>query len=287
MIRKTTILASTKTAAVVLLGGLLLALLSTPAQADVLNLGSGNSAVQIDTGSSGVSQWQVDGTNFLQQQQWWYRVGATGPEKTINQAGLLNAGTSDGDFDGQDETASIRYGTPSGVTYLLKYTLTGGDAGDGTSHLDETMTVKNNGTSSVTLHLYEYTHMQNLSSGAPSDTVSFDGSSSVEQIGLSETAAEVVTTKPARHEAALFNQTATELNDGLPTNLDNSNVAGPGDSTWAFQWDFTLAPGKTYFISKGKTLSVSEPVPEPSTFALLLIGALALVAFACRGKVAA
>jgi hypothetical protein len=56
---------------------------------------------------------------------------------------------------------------------------------------------------------------------------------------------------------------------------------GPGDMTWAFQWDRVIpasGPGRTFIISKDKRLNV---VPEPTTmFLLSTAGALAL----CRRR---
>lgn len=92
----------------------------------------------------------------------------------------------------------------------------------------------------------------------------------------SSSLSETVVTPGANHgEAALFNQTLNELNDANPTTLnDNAGPIGPGDATWAFEWDFTIAAGSSVGISKDKYLSIGT-VPEPSVLALISLGLLA------------
>jgi hypothetical protein len=55
------------------------------AQATLVTLSDLNSTVNIDTGSqAGVYNWTVDGTDHLFQQWFWYRIGSTGPESSID-----------------------------------------------------------------------------------------------------------------------------------------------------------------------------------------------------------
>jgi len=61
------------------------------------------------------------------------------------------------------------------------------------------------------------------------------------------------------------------LNDGGPTTLADNPGVGPGDATWAFQWDFLLNPGQTFQVSKDKRIGA---VPEPASLLLLGSGLL-------------
>ena len=143
-----------------------------------------------------------------------------------------------------------------------------GVAGSGVSDLGEQILVQNTSlTSRLDLHLFQYVHMA-LSSG--SDSVEFDSKSHVMQTDDTGAmyAEEVVTGRPQHHEANVSPVTLTKLNDNVATTLNDSSLAGPGDVTWAFQWDLSLAPGASYIISKDKTLTV----PEPATLALLGCG---------------
>ena len=54
--------------------------------------------------------------------------------------------------------------------------------------------------------------------------------------------------------------------------LDVAGPVGPGDLTWGFQWDATLATGGVLIISKKKNI-----VPEPTALALLTLGGVALL----------
>jgi len=58
------------------------------------------------------------------------------------------------------------------------------------------------------------------------------------------------------------------LNDANPDNLNDVASAGPGNVTWALQWDTLLLPNQDFIISKDKHLQV-QIIPEPSLFALL------------------
>lgn len=61
-----------------------------------------------------------------------------------------------------------------------------------------------------------------------------------------------------------------------------SLALGPGNVTWAYQWDTTIQPGSTFIISKDKRLSGITPIPEPGTAVLLATAGLGLLACAWR-----
>ena len=90
--------------------------------------------------------------------------------------------------------------------------------------------------------------------------------------GITQLTETVVTPGANRGEAAFFNSTLLKLSDVNTDDLNN-NVGpfGPGDVTWAFQWDLTIAPFSSTGIAKDKFLQV----PEPSALALLTVGLLA------------
>src|SRR5439155_15272715 len=70
-------------------------------------------------------------------------------------------------------------------------------------------------------------------------------------------------------EAAFFNTTLVKLNDANPDTLnDNAGPVGPGDVTWALEWDPIIAGGGDYLISKQKFLQI----PEPFSLVLISLG---------------
>jgi hypothetical protein len=229
-----------------------------------------NSQITLDPQlQDGVYQWQVDGKNYLQQQWWWYRIGPSGPEASIDTLNMVGPPVkTDANGDGKVDTAVIDYSDSQNRMALeFTHSLRGGAAGSGVSDLGEQIVVHNTSGSSLSLHLYQYVHMT-LSDGA--DSVEFGGTSLVMQTDGTGAlyAEEVVTGRPQHHEAALLPVTLNNLNDSLATTLSDTNAAGPGDVTWAFQWDITIPANGTYIISKDKTLTV----PEPATLALMAGG---------------
>ena len=112
------------------------------------------------------------------------------------------------------------------------------------------------------------------------DTVQFQNGNAVDQSNGGETLAEtVITPKPNYRETGFVPVLLNELeNDpGYQLNEVNNNTPdtakGPGDVSWAYEWDRTIAPGSTFIISKDKALSgVVQPIPEPSSLVLVLAG---------------
>jgi hypothetical protein len=83
-----------------------------------------------------------------------------------------------------------------------------------------------------------------------------------------------------RGEAAFYDSTLLRLSDANADILNNNaGPVGPGNVTWAFEWDFTIAPGSSVGISKDEQV---EPFPEPSAFSLFALGFLCWVF--CRRK---
>ena len=258
---------------------ILVALTAGVVQAEVV-LQDANSTVYITPDSQvGMHSWIVDSTSYDAQQWFWYRIGTTGGESSIDTLGLASVSQT------QSNYATFVYGnTNSPLIVTLVSNLLGDEPGTGSSDINELIRLKNNTTSSMTLSFFEYNNYI-LSAN---DTVAFDNLNHVTQYGHSDILQEnynsgtgegVVTGAPS-HEAALYPITLNELNDGSPTTFTNINAAGPGNVTWAFEWDVTIAAGKTFTISKDKLLNV----PEPSSIVLLAVFGACLAIAGLRGK---
>jgi len=271
---------------------------STAAVGNLITLTDGSSVVTINpnsTGVRGVNYWSVNGAvgmNQLQQQWFWYRIGDSGPEASIDTLGNLNSGIYRG-----TRGAYVSYSDPiKNLNVEVDYLLTGGSPFDGKSDLGESITIKNTSTFSQTIHFFQYSNfdLQGVSSG---DMLQFSLNSQSNKVnsvtqtkGLSSLTETVVTPPADHYEGNLYPGTLNRLNDGGPDTLSDLPVtpttAGPGNMTWAFQWDMTLLPGGTFLISKDKRMYVDPVsfVPEPTSFALLGTATLGLLGFALRRR---
>ncbi len=250
--------------------------LVTQSRAQVQTLNDGNSSVAVNLSTqAGMFQWNVDGHNYLGSSpgQWfWYRVG-NNPEASINTLTLVS-------FVNSGNILSTVY-SGNGFNLHLDYTLAGGTSGSGLSHVGETITINNTSGSLLDLHFYQYSHF-NFSGGSDSVQLGRGGVGNnfneAYQTGSGVTLGEsvdTVTTPGANHgETAVLPFTLNRLNDGTATTLNDNMNAGPGDVTWALEWDKVLATSgvdSVLQISKAKDLQV----PEPSVAALLLLGVAA------------
>ena len=256
-----------------------------PAHGSILTLTNQNTTMTIDTASqAGVSQWSVDGVNQLAQQWFWYRIGSVGGESSIDTLSAASGGTTSAN------AATISYAGSNGLMVSIATFVTGGANGSGASGWQETLTVSNTSSQSMDLHFFQYADFD-LQGTPGGDTVNFDNSNDVLQSkitgGTVSTVAETgVTPTPNHHEGNFFNNTLASLNNASPTTLSDlpglNTLFGPGDVTWAYEWDRTLSPGGSFQISKPMSINVT-PVPEPSTLALLGFGAACLSVRARRG----
>ena len=236
------------------------------AQAQVITLSHNNSVAQINTSSSaGLFNWLVDGSDQLAQQWFWFRAGASGPEAPINTISAPSITTPD---------ARTLYTTYNNGAYSVEvdFKLNGGSVGSGISGMNESITLRNATAAPLDFHFYQYTDFDL----GPADFVQltknpFTGLYSIaDQVAPGVTFQETPITPGANHgEASLFPFTLNRLNDGAPTTLNDNNSAGPGDATYAFEWDLTIAPGGSFVIEKGLSI---QPIPEPSALALISLG---------------
>ena len=257
---------------VVVLLGLALSV-ATRSDAAPLTLTTQNTLIEIDPASqAGMYTWRVDGIDNLFQNWFWYRIGQTGSEFSID---TVSAPVVTG-FDGGTE-GTIVYQNPA-LRVAVTYSLTSGAPGSLQSALSEQVSVTNRTHSVLDLHLFDYTDFDlvgtaeddSASMPSPTEVLQTDGKTVI-------TGGEsVLSPPPSHHELNYFSNTRDSLNDGQPTTLnDSSNSVGPGDVTWAFQWDRSLQAGAT--LTAKMALKDAVPIPEPATMLLFLgVGAATL-----------
>jgi hypothetical protein len=230
--------------------------------------------VDVASGPGGASQWTVDGLNQLNRQWFYYRVGASGPEmpvESINATPTINVFNNGATLSRLDVTwANADY------SVRTLFQLVGNTAGTGKANLNETITVANTSADNIVFHLFQYSDF-NLAGSAGGQSAQYyqNGIGEYYKViqsdgfwSVTETA-----TSPAglgHFEAALSGITLGSLTDANPTTLSDSQTAGVGDVTFAYEWDVTIAPGGSFQISK-----LIAVVPEPSTVALLVSGLFA------------
>lgn len=243
------------------------------AEADPITLSDLNTSFSVDAHSqAGAFSWQVDGTEHLFQEWFWYRVGAVGRERSIDSLTFLSHTATDNDADAGFDRLVIRY---SHTQFFLdvEYNLSGGSSGSGVSAVTETVTITNRRPSSIAFHLFEYSNFD-LTESAGDDTATLVNPSTItqtDQYGVSSTVT-VVNPTPDYYEIAAVPTTLASLNNNTPTTLsDTAPSVGPADVAFAFQWDEIILPGSTFVITKEKAIEGSVPgVPEPAS--LLLVG---------------
>lgn len=263
-------------------------LMALAAQAQTVTLSNLNSSATINLNSgnpatAGMVDWTVDGYHNLSQQWFWFRADGMTREQTIDTIGGLNATTSP---DGRTLYTSYFNGS---YGIRVDYLLTGFSPSSGISDISENISITNASATPLEFHFFQYSDFK--LGGSPQNTLitlgrnlrglfneaSLDKTDPAFRVALSET----VVTPGANHgEVGINGSTFGRLTDNLPTTLnDSSGPAGGGitDPTWAFEWDFIIAPGSSVGISKDKYLQI-VPIPEPGTAALLgLGGAIALI----------
>ncbi|MGA2723320.1 MAG: PEP-CTERM sorting domain-containing protein [Bryobacteraceae bacterium] len=238
---------------------LVLVLFVAPARATI-TLSDSDSVVLIDpTSSAGIYSWSVDGVNQLAQQWYWYRIGATGVAQSIDNLGLLSI------VQALPDQATLSYGSATGLEVILKLTLDGGPVGSGLGDLDTQVQIDNHASATTTVHFFEYNNFE-LNGVTGGQSVTLTGTpvnSAIQSNGLTSLAEEVAGPAPEEYEAALTPVILNGLNTVSGYTLNDTATAGPGDATWAFEWDKTLGHNGAYLLSKDESLSVV--VPEPAT----------------------
>lgn len=234
--------------------------------AEVFTVYDLNSSLTVEPNSdNGITTWRIDGVDHMSKQWFWYRSGGTGPEQPIHQLGTLQCKLSDVGGDPNCERLSLRY-TGSGVQVDIMFTLNGSTAGSGTSHVSEAITITNNGSSTLEFHLFQYSDFD-LNGSAQDANVAITGGNTATQTdeGLVCISESVSTRRPDHYQVDFVSNILASLSDANATSLNDANgPVGPGDLSWAFQWDLSIPAGSSETINKTKSV-----VPEPATLGLL------------------
>jgi len=255
-------------------------LLAPPASAANFTLTDGTSTATINPASQfGMFDWVIDGYDVMYQQWFWYRVGNAGPESSIDTLTLTSA------VQPIPQILQLNY-TGTGFSIAIQYTLHDPYAGDYGADIAEQISIHNTGTTSLAFHFFQYSDFDLAKDLNDVVAINDDYSSVVQRpvAGLGGGPMMTETTEsshPDHAEANYFANTRNALTDGGPTMLNGVKDAGPGDVTWAFEWDRNIGFNGTLTISKDK---VASYVPEPAAVTLLG-GVLLFVASKLRKRI--
>ncbi len=242
-----------------------------------------NSSVQFDTTDPRLTiSWMVDQAEQLFAQSFFISLDTVGGQAQQNLLDLdptPSVVLTNEDRDAGNEVATVTW-TGAPIQVEIMFQLAGSGAGSGDSRLNENIELTNlSPTETLNLRLFQYVDL-NLSNTPNDDTVNIASpmfNTAVQSDPLTSVAESVTTPAPSGFEVGLTTD-HPNLWDRLTgqTLVELGTIAGPvtGDAAWAFQWDFTLAPGGQDVVSKIKTL---HAVPEPASLALLGAGLLLMV----------
>jgi hypothetical protein len=204
----------------------------------------------------------VDETEEVFEEWFWYRLPGDSFEHSLDNLPLISARA------GGNQIQLSFAGPTLGVN--VGYQLTGGAPGRGTASLLEYVMLTNLTNAPLPLTWFSETDFDlggfggaDFATGGVGGIVQTDGT----------TVANVSSTlTPNAFQIASFPDLFLSLNDLSITNLDNSGSPfGPGDATFAFQWNLSIGAGSSISYDISKNI---YKTPEPGTGTLLCLALL-------------
>lgn len=247
-------------------------------------LTDGNSTLTINPGLAVTgSSWIVEGVEHMKELSNWYRVGSSGPENNVSTLTVGIPTFDDADVDGGGfDTITVPYSDSLGRFYMeIDYSVFGGAVGSGQSAFDEEIRITNLSTTTpLVFHFYEYIDLDlNRYTLPQDDTVLLTSQNSIRQ--FDSTTVGNWGMNVDRYELNTHANTLAKLTNGGPDNLSSvwpagQGPVGPGDVTFALQWDFigsapprpAIPPQTTVVITKEGLLQMTL-IPEPASCSLL------------------
>jgi hypothetical protein len=230
-----------------------------------ITVSNGNTTIAVNPQSAfGLFSWDVSGVNQMFEEWFWFRQGSATFETSLHNLTLLRA----------DSVGSQIHLAYDGHLFRVDvlYELRGGPIGNGVSRIDEMIILTN--TSDAILPLVWFAETDLDLNGTGMGDFAIGGIPSVTQTEGSTLVAVRGVPPPDRFQIAPFPLLFRSLTDNSVTNLDNTGSPfGPGDVSFAFQWNLTIPIAESVTLTLNKQLVV----PEPGThllFAAALLGIL-------------
>jgi hypothetical protein len=245
--------------------------ISIQSQAASVTLNDNNSSASVDFDSdAGMYNWSVSGQDQLQKQWFYYRIGSSSVAYAINTISAASLTPY-----GANEVTAVYQN--SQLKLSINYLLNGGAPGSGVADILESISIHNNSGAPLDLHFFQYSDFD-LGGTPGGDSISISGSPSpgfdyVLQSKSPTLSIGEAVVQPYANRAETDNafNTLVNLTGVAGYNLNNVLASGPGNVTWALQWDANIAAGGDFDVFKDKKLQI-EMIPEPSTLALFAAG---------------
>jgi hypothetical protein len=256
---------------------------------EVLKDGNSSATFTADPGRSQLqATWIVDDISQLFEQNFYIDLTGTTGNVPVNLAGIAPTAFSatDTNLSMDNNNLFVRWADidGSGVDVEINFSLDGAAMGSGLSDLGEQIEISNFSGEAVDIRFFQYVDFD-LDGTIGGDTATSSSSpvASVEQSDVSALAETIVTPGPDLYQigACCGVEASILAGNDLSTLPGVQSSFGPGDASWAFQWNVAIADGGSFQISKDKNIRV--PVPEPATLGLLGVG-LAGLGFAARRR---
>lgn len=236
-----------------------------------------NSNIDLNLATADHNNWKVDGQGVsLFASAYFLRVGAG----TNNAVSALGGNTSS---VLAPNVARVGF-AGAGVQFELTSIMKGGANGSFSAGHAEIVRISNMTAAPITISLFQYNDFD-LGGTALGDRAMLTSPVGMMQWDGATVVNQNVTARVAPRWMIGTWPTVSSLISGTTNNLPNAtSPLGPGDMTYAWQWEVTLAPartaGSTFVMSSDK---IYQSVPEPAS--MLALGAgLAAVAARRRRK---
>lgn len=246
------------------------------------NLNDQNSSALVSAGN-GVQGWWVDGTNHLNNINWFFRVGSTGGELPL---GALGGTLS---LYG-DQLAVCDYSNPGLFDARVSWLLTGGAEGSGTSDLAATLRLTNTSQAPLSIQLFQCSDFD-LNGSTADDYGKLVNNNVITQWDSITTVSESVISQQIAPSGWYLGPASTLwgwMNDELPTTLPNAPAVGtqvgPDNLAWAFQWAFDIPAGGMVTVIISKDILIHSTVPEPTSMLTLGTGLVGVIGMIIRKR---
>lgn len=238
-----------------------------------IDLADGNSTVSIDPDNSGgLYSWTVNGTEQIFQEWFHYSLGTAESYPLTSTEGNSYSGFNLTTTGGTNTLGlaydNINTSNPD-LGFKIDYTLSGGLGGSNYSKLVESIQVRNS-TSDI-LHFYMYTDFDLAYTFEDDSAVRLSPNAFLQTDPTGIFSLVTSSVAPNNWEIGYFSDLLDKFGAGTPDLTGMNSPLGPGDLSYAFQWD--IAAGDTLALNIDKSIAT----PEPGTLVLFGTGLVVLM----------